>query len=150
MSLKKGDKVPQFKGKLEDDTDISAGELLGQKYALYFYPKDNTPTCTKQACNLRDNYSVLKKAGFEIYGVSPDSAGSHQKFIDKFNLPFSLIVDKSLEICKQFGVWGEKTNFGRTYMGVNRTTFVIDEKGIISAVIDKVKSAEHHEQLLAI
>jgi peroxiredoxin Q/BCP len=146
--LKSGMKVPSFKGRLQDEREISAKALKGQKYVLYFYPADDTPTCTKQACNLRDNYQKFKAAGYEIFGVSPDGAKSHIKFIKKYELPFSLIADEDKVMCEQFGVWGEKTNFGRTYMGVIRTTFVIDEHGVISEVIDAVKSGEHTQQIL--
>ncbi len=149
MSLKIGMKVPDFSGVLEDGSEISAQQLLGNKYVLYFYPGDDTPTCTKQSCNLRDNYSQFLEHELTIYGISPDSAKSHQKFIKKYDLPFSLIADEDKRMCKQFGVWGEKTNFGRTYMGVKRTTFVIDEKGKISQIIDKVKSGDHTNQLIS-
>lgn len=149
MELKESDKVPAFEGKIEDGSTVSAKSLLGKKYVLYFYPADDTPTCTKQSCNLRDNYSKLKAGGYEVYGISPDGEKSHTKFINKYELPFSLITDEEKVICNQFGVWGEKTNFGRTYMGVNRTTFVIDEKGKIEQIISKVKAAEHSDQILA-
>ena len=143
-----GKKTPNFKGVLEDGSEISSKALLGRKYVLYFYPADDTPTCTKQSCNLRDNYSLLQAAGYEVYGVSPDGLKSHVKFINKYDLPFSLIADEEKTICNLFGVWGEKTNFGRTYMGVKRTTFVIDDKGMIEQIIEKVKAGEHSNQVL--
>ena len=149
MSLEKGDKIPTFHGVIEDGSEISSSSLLGKKYVLYFYPADDTPTCTKQSCNLRDNHSQLKKAGYQVYGVSPDGIKSHLKFIAKYELPFSLISDEDKKICNAFGVWGEKKSFGRTYDGLRRTTFVVDEKGILEQVIRKVKAAEHTDQVLA-
>ena len=149
MEHKEGAKVPAFEGKLEDGSAISSKGLLGKKYVLYFYPADDTPTCTKQSCNLRDNHSRLKSSGYDVYGVSPDGEKSHVKFIAKYDLPFSLIADEDKVICNLFGVWAEKKNFGRTYMGVKRTTFVVNEKGIIHRIIDKVKAVEHSDQILA-
>lgn len=149
MKLTIGDKVPAFEGQIETGKTISNKSLKGQKYVLYFYPKDDTPTCTKQACNLRDHHEVLAAQGITVFGVSPDSIKSHLKFINKYDLTFSLIADEDQVICNAFGVWGEKKNFGRTYMGVNRTTFVIDEKGKIANIIQKVKATEHHEQILS-
>ncbi len=148
MKLKIGDIVPEFKSTLENDEIISSDMLAGSRYVLYFYPADDTPTCTTQACNLRDNYMAFSDQGIKVFGVSPDAAKSHRKFIAKYDLPFSLIVDEDKKICNSFGVWGEKTNFGRTYMGVIRTTFVIDEKGRIENIIDNVKAKDHHNQIL--
>jgi peroxiredoxin Q/BCP len=148
--LKVGDKVPEFKAKDEDGNEISLKNYWGKKIVLYFYPKDDTPTCTKQACNLRDNYKKLKKEGYEIFGVSTDNEKSHKKFIKKYDLPFKLIADPDKKLNELFGVWQEKTTFGKTYMGTVRTTFVINEKGIIEEIISKVVSAEHADQILHI
>lgn len=123
-------------------------DFLGKKVVLYFYPQDNTPTCTVEACNLRDNYEALQAKGYVVLGVSPDSEKKHTKFIEKFQLPFDLLADEDLKICKDYGVWAEKTTFGKTYMGVVRTTFIIDEKGMIAEIIDKVESKRHSEQIL--
>jgi peroxiredoxin Q/BCP len=146
--LKVGDKAPAFQAKDEDGKEISLKDYTGKKIVLYFYPKDDTPTCTKQACNLRDNYKKLKKEGYEILGVSTDQEKSHKKFIKKYNLPFKLIADPDRIINELYGVWQEKTTFGKTYMGTVRTTFIINEKGIITEIISKVVSAEHAEQIL--
>lgn len=143
-----GDKAPAFEAFLQNGETISSKSLLGKRYVLYFYPKDNTPGCTLQACNLRDHYRSLEKAGYEVYGVSPDSAKSHQKFIERFELPFSLIADTEKELCVLFGVWVEKSMYGRKYMGVKRSTFVINEKGIIENIIEEVKTSDHAAQLL--
>ncbi len=148
MKLKIGDPVPKFKGVVENGETISDEDLMGEKFILYFYPADDTPTCTKQACNLRDSYEELKDAKIRVFGVSPDSMKSHIKFINKYNLPFSLIADEDRQICNAFGVWGEKTNFGRTYMGVMRTTFLINESGHIEQIIQQVKAADHTNQIL--
>ena len=147
-TLKTGDAVPHFSTTDQNDTPVSQKDIIGQKTVIYFYPKDDTPTCTRQACNLRDNYEQLLNSGFKVYGVSPDKANKHQKFIAKYNLPFDLLVDEDLALANAFGVWGEKTTFGRTYMGIRRTTFVIDEKGVISEIIDQVKAKEHTVQIL--
>lgn len=148
MQLKVGDKAPAISSKDQNGQAISLKDYLGKKVVLYFYPQDNTPTCTTQACNLRDNYGAIKKAGFEILGVSVDNEKSHKKFIDKFQLPFSLIIDTDHNIVNDYGVWAEKMMFGKKYMGTLRTTFLIDEKGIITKIIDKVKSKEHTAQIL--
>jgi len=147
MELKVGDKAPAISSKDQNGNPISLKDYMGKKLVLYFYPQDNTPTCTTQACNLRDNYGAIKKAGFEILGVSVDNEKSHKKFIDKFQLPFSLIIDTDHKIVNDYGVWAEKTMFGKKYMGTLRTTFLIDEKGVITKIIDKVKSAGHTAQL---
>lgn len=148
MSLQTGDKAPSFSAKNQNGETISLDKLKGKKVVLYFYPKDNTPGCTAQACNLRDNYEKLISEGYVVLGVSPDSEASHQKFITKFDLPFDLLVDTEKELCEAYGVWQEKKNFGKTYMGVVRTTFVIDEEGNLEEIITKVKTKDHTDQLL--
>lgn len=147
--LKPGDKAPDFKGKDSQGNTISLADLKGSKIVLYFYPKDNTPGCTAQACNLRDNYDVLMKQGYKVIGVSADNEKSHVKFIEKFELPFPLIADTEKEILQAYGVWGPKKFMGRTYDGIHRTTFIIDEKGVISEVIEKVDTKNHAAQFLA-
>lgn len=149
MKLKAGDKAPDFEVKDQSGKTVKLSDFRGKKLVLYFYPQDNTPTCTLEACNLRDNYSALKAKGYEVLGVSPDSPKKHTNFIKKFSLPFSLLADQDNKIIESYGVWGEKTTFGKTYMGVYRTTFVIDENGKIERIIDDVKSKEHAEQILA-
>ncbi len=146
--LKEGDNAPDFTGVDQNGNPVSLSDFKGKKLILYFYPKDSTPGCTKEACNLRDNYELLKEKGFEILGVSPDSAKRHQNFINKYNLPFPLLVDEDLKTIKAYGVWGEKNFMGRKYMGVFRTTFVIDENGVIEKVITKVKVGDHAKQIL--
>ncbi len=143
--LKEGDKAPEF---LLEQFGLKKSDLEGKKIILYFYPKDNTPGCTAESCNLRDNYEDLKSKGFEVIGVSPDSEASHDKFKTKHDLPFTLIPDTEKEILSAYGVWGEKKMYGRTYMGVFRTTFIINEKGIIEKIYKKVKTKEHSEQIL--
>lgn len=145
--LKVGDKAPVFSGKDQNGNMISLQQFAGRKLALYFYPKDNTPGCTTEACNLRDNYSDLKKKGYEIVGVSADSEKSHQNFISKFSLPFPLISDEEKKIIKDYGVWGEKKMYGKAYEGILRKTFVISEKGVIEKIIEKVKINEHSKQI---
>src|SRR6476661_1046230 len=137
--LKEGDKAPAFKGTDQDGNLISMKNLKGKKVVLYFYPQDMTETCTVQACNIRDNYQLLQKQGITIIGVSPDSAASHKKFESKYKLPFPMIADTEHTLINSFGVWGEKQLFGRKYMGLIRTTFLIDEKGMIRKVISKPK-----------
>ena len=146
--LEAGTKVPSFKTIDQNENEVSDANLKGKKTVLYFYPKDDTPTCTTQACNLRDNYDALLKAGYQVYGVSPDKASKHQKFIAKYDLPFDLLVDEDHSLAEAFGVWGLKKMYGREYMGINRTTFVIDEEGTITEVIAKVKAKEHSTQIL--
>ena len=148
MSLQAGDKAPAFKGKDQDGNTISLNDFKGKKLVIYFYPKDDTPCCTAQACNLRDNYTALLKANYAVIGISTDDEKSHKKFIAKYQLPFPLIADTDKSINEQFGVWKEKSMFGKNYMGTVRTTFVINEKGIIEEVIDKVKTEEHTAQIL--
>jgi peroxiredoxin Q/BCP len=143
-----GSKAPAFTAINEKGETVSLSDYKGKKLVLYFYPQDNTPTCTVEACNLRDNYKAFQKEGYEILGVSPDSAKKHANFIEKHKLPFSLLADENLSVIKAYGVWGEKKTFGKIYDGVLRTTFVINEKGIIEKVIDKVQSKVHAEQIL--
>lgn len=146
--LKSGDKAPDFNGINQNGETVSLADYAGKKLVMYFYPKDLTPGCTNQACNLRDNYESLLAKGFEVLGVSADSEARHQKFIDKYELPFSLLADTEHEVIKSFGVWGPKKFMGKEYEGINRTTFVIDEEGTIEHVIDKVKTKNHTEQVL--
>lgn len=146
--LKEGDKAPGFTAKDQDGNTVSLSDFKGKNVILYFYPQDDTPTCTKEACNYRDNYQSLLSKGFAVIGVSFDTEKSHKKFIKKYNLPFPLIADTDKKIIEDYGVWGEKTTFGRTYMGTFRTTFVIDKKGIISHVIRKVESGKASQQVL--
>lgn len=147
-----GDLIPEYLGKDENGDDITRESLAGQKVILYFYPKDNTSGCTSQACSLRDGIDDLKAAGYRVIGVSKDSAKSHQKFIGDHQLPFSLIADTETTLNQAFGVWVEKSMYGRKYMGTQRTTFVIDETGKVQAVMTgkDIKTAEHAQQLLSI
>lgn len=147
-SLKEGDKAPNFTAKDQGGNPISLSDFKGKKVILYFYPQDNTPTCTKEACNFRDNYQSLLSKGFQVIGVSFDTEKSHQKFIKKFGLPFPLMADPDKKIIEAYGVWGEKTLFGRNYMGTLRTTFIIDEKGKIEHIINKVDSGNASQQVL--
>lgn len=150
MKIKTGDKAPDFSGLDQDGKNISLSDYKGKKLILYFYPKDNTPGCTVESCNLRDNYSELKKMGFEILGVSADNEKKHKNFISKFNLPFPLLADTEKKTILDYGVWGEKKFMGRVYDGIYRTTFIIDENGIVSHIIDKVKTKNHSEQIIEI
>ena len=149
MALEIGQKAPDFEAKDQDGNTIKLSDYKGKKVVLYFYPKDNTPGCTTQACNLRDNYDLLLKQGYQVIGVSSDSEKSHKKFIEKHELPFPLIADTEKEVHNLYGTWGEKNMYGRKYMGTFRTTFVIDEEGNISEIIKKVKTKEHTDQILA-
>lgn len=146
--MKVGDKVPEFKGLNEDGKEVSMTDFKGKKLIIFFYPKDDTPGCTAEACNLRDNYQTLKELGFEILGISADSGKKHGKFINKYKLPFSLIADTEKDIINSFNVWGEKKFMGRVFNGILRTTFVIDEEGIVQHIIDKVKTKTHSEQII--
>lgn len=146
--LKEGEKAPYFKGINQNGKEISLDDFRGKKLVLYFYPKDNTSGCTAEACNLNDNYSALTEKGYEVVGVSPDSASSHLKFIAKYNLAFNLIADTEKRILETYGVWAEKSMYGRKYMGVLRTTFVIDENGFIEKIVTQVNTKNHTEQLL--
>lgn len=150
MALNLGDKIPEILGKNQDGKEIKASDYAGRKLVLYFYPKDSTPGCTAEACSLRDNFSELRKAGYEILGVSVDDEKSHKRFIEKQQLPFPLIADTEKKLVAEFGVWGEKTLAGRKYMGTFRTTFLIDEKGIITKIIGpkEIQTKEHGKQLL--
>ena len=148
ISLNVGDKAPDFVALNEFGKSISLSEFLGKKVILYFYPKDMTPGCTAESCNLGENYSLLQENGFIVLGVSPDSSKSHQKFIDKYNLPFSLIADEDKVVIKAFGVWGPKKFMGKEYDGVHRTTFIIDEYGVIEKVFSKVNTKDHTNQIL--
>ncbi|MCG3165224.1 MAG: Peroxiredoxin Bcp [Bacteroidia bacterium] len=146
--LKAGDKAPKFSAKDQDGKGISLKDFAGKKLVLYFYPKDNTPGCTAEACNLRDNYNLLLKKGYAVIGVSANNEKDHKKFIKKFNLPFPLIADTEKEVCNAYGVWGKKKFMGREFMGIVRTTFIISEKGIIEEVIEKVDNENHTSQIL--
>lgn len=150
MRLKVGDKAPDFSGKDQNGKTIQRSDYNGKKIAIYFYPKDNTPGCTVQACNLRDNDAALTNAGIQIIGVSADSSASHTKFIEKFSLPFPLIADEDKTIIQEFGVWGPKKFMGKEYDGIHRTTFVIDENHTIVGIIEKPKTKEHAEEILAL
>ena len=147
-TLKPGSKAPAFTGLDQNDQTISLKDFDGRKLILFFYPKDNTPGCTAEACNLRDNYGLLRENGFEIVGISADSASSHQKFISKFELPFPLIADTEHKIIEAYGAWGEKSMYGKKYMGIVRTTAIVDEKGKIEHIIPKVNTADHAQQIL--
>ena len=146
--LAEGKKAPSFTGKDQDGKKVSLADFTGKKVVLYFYPQDNTPTCTVQACNLRDNFSDLQKEGIVVIGVSPDEEAKHKKFETKFELPFTLLADPELRIIEKYGVWGEKSMYGKNYMGLLRTTFLIDENGIIKKIFSKPKSKEHSEEIL--
>jgi peroxiredoxin Q/BCP len=149
VTLKQGDKAPAFSGKDQDGNKVSLADYKGKKLVLFFYPEDDTPTCTIEACNLRDNYGWLRKNGFEVIGVSPDSERSHKKFEKKFDLPFKLISDEDHKVLQKYGVWDQKKLFGHEYMGVLRTTFVIDEKGIIEKIFLRPKNKQHAEEIVA-
>lgn len=146
--LQEGQKAPTFTGVDQDGAKISLADFKGQKVVLFFYPQDDTPTCTIQACNLRDNYALLKQAGFKVIGISPDDEKSHIKFKEKFSLPFTLFADPQHKIINKYGVWGMKNLYGRDYMGLHRTTFVIDEKGIIKKIFLRPKNKAHAEEIL--
>lgn len=145
-----GDKAPDFAAHDQNGKPISLKQFKGKKVVLYFYPKDDTPGCTKEACSFRDGYNELKKAGYEVLGVSVDSVQKHKKFEEKYALPFTLVSDEAKEIVEAYGVWGKKKFMGREYMGTNRVTFVIDEKGKITSIIDKVEVSNAAEQILAL
>ena len=150
IQLKEGSKAPHFDGIDQNGKEVRLSDFAGKKVVLYFYPKDNTPGCTAEACNLRDNYDTFLKKGFAVIGVSPDNEKSHKNFAGKFSLPFSLIADTSKKILNDYGVWGEKKMYGKSYFGVIRTTFIIDEKGVIEKIITKVDTAGHTEQIFNI
>lgn len=148
MSLQVGDMAPDFTANDQNGNAVRLSDYRGKKVVLYFYPKDDTPGCTAQACSLRDNYSALQTAGYEVIGVSVDGEKAHQKFISKYELPFTLISDTDQKVVEAYGVWKEKSMYGRTYMGTVRTTFVIDEGGVIAEIIGKVDTKKHAEQIL--
>ena len=148
ITLKEGDKAPAFSSIDQNGNKVSLFDYKGKKVALYFYPEDDTPTCTIQACNMRDNYGWLKKNGSEVIGVSPDDAKKHKKFQKKFDLPFTLIADTSHAILEKYGVWDHKKLFGHEYMGVLRTTFVIDEKGVIRKIFLRPRNKAHAEEIV--
>jgi peroxiredoxin Q/BCP len=148
IQLAEGGKAPDFKTRDQNGNTVSLKDFRGQKVVLYFYPEDDTPTCTIEACNLRDHYGDLKKAGLVVLGVSPDDIKKHKKFEEKYNLPFTLLEDPGKKIIDRYGVWGEKNLYGRKYMGLHRTTFLIDEKGIIRKIFRKPRSKVHSEEIL--
>lgn len=148
VTLKAGDKAPDFTGKDQNGKMVSLSDFKGKRVVLYFYPKDMTPGCTAQACNLGENYSELQKRGFEVIGVSADDEKRHQKFIDKYSLPFTLLADTDLTVIKAYGVWGLKKFMGKEYDGIHRTTFVIGTDGKLEAVITKVNTKDHTAQIL--
>lgn len=148
MALRIGSKAPDFKTTDQDGNEISLNGLKGKKFVLYFYPKDMTPGCTAEACNLRDNYPALQKAGYEIFGISSDNEKSHQKFIAKEKLPFRLLADTNKLVHTKFGTWVEKSMYGRKYMGTARVTYVMDANGVIENIIDKVDTRNHAAQIL--
>ena len=148
--IKEGAKAPQFKGVDQHGNTVSIADFKGKKLVLYFYPKDDTPGCTAQACNLRDNYKALLKKGLQVLGVSVDSVKSHEKFIEKYDLPFSLIADEDKKIVDKYNLWGQKKFMGRTYMGTTRTTFLIDEAGMVRFIIEKPDTKDHTKEILAI
>jgi len=147
-SLQENSKAPNFKSTDQNGNSISLADFKGKRVVLYFYPEDDTPTCTIQACNLRDNYSLLKQHGFVVLGVSPDDEKKHKKFEHKYNLPFTLVADPEHKIIDKYGVWGEKQLYGRNYMGLHRTTFLIDEKGMIRKIFLRPKNKQHAEEIL--
>ena len=146
--VKEGNKAPDFTANDQNGNKVKLSDLRGQKVVLYFYPKDDTPGCTKQACSLRDSYDVFTEKGIKVLGVSIDDEKSHQKFISKYSLPFDLIADTDKKIVEKYGVWGEKSMYGKTYMGTLRKTFLIDEDGKIVKIFDKVKVSEHADEVL--
>lgn len=146
--LKEGDKAPDFTAKNQDGGEVKLSDFKGEKVVLYFYPKDDTPGCTKQACSLRDGFPKLKENNITVLGVSTDDEKSHRKFIEKYDLPFTLLADTDKEIVNKYGVYGEKNMYGRKYMGTNRTTFLIDEDGKIAKIMKKVKVSEHADEVL--
>ena len=148
MSLKIGNKAPDFESINQNGDKVKLSDFIGKKVVLYFYPRDNTPGCTAQACNLKDNYNTLQQNGYTILGISKDSPKSHQKFINKYDLPFDLIADEDQNIHMKYGTWIEKSMYGKNYMGTARWTFLIDEKGNIENIIQKVKTKEHTSQIL--
>ena len=147
-TLKVGDKAPDFTGRDQDGNPVSSSQFKGKKWIVFFYPKADTPGCTAEACNLRDNYEILKKEGYELLGVSADSEKRQKKFTEKYQFPFPLLADEEKKVIQAFGVWGPKKFMGREFEGIHRITFIIDENGTISKVIDKVKTKDHAAQIL--
>ena len=148
ITLKEGDKAPAFSGVDQDGNKIALKDFKGKKLVLYFYPEDDTPVCTVQACNLRDNFALLKQHGISVVGVSPNDMKQHKKFESKFSLPFTLLADEEKKTIDKYGVWGEKLMYGRKIMGIHRTTFLIDEKGIIRKIIFRPKNKAHAEEIV--
>jgi thioredoxin-dependent peroxiredoxin len=146
--LQAGMKAPAFTGKDQDGQKVALSDYKGKKLVLFFYPEDDTPACTAQACNLRDNYRMLQQQGYEVIGISPNDEGSHQKFKEKFSLPYTLVADPKHTIIEKYGVWGEKNLYGRKYMGLHRTTFLINEKGVIERIILRPRTKIHTEEIL--
>ena len=146
--LKIGDKMPDFEVVDQDGNTVSSKDLIGKKTVIYFYPKDNTSGCTAEACSLRDNYEALQAKGYNIVGVSKDSSASHRKFADKYELPFTLLADTSTQMLQTFGAWGEKKMYGKTVMGTIRKTFIFDENGVLTEIIEKVDTKNHADQIL--
>lgn len=148
--LKVGDKMPHFEVVNQNGEVVTSEQLLGRKTIIYFYPKDNTSGCTAEACSLRDNYAALTERGYNVVGVSKDSVASHRKFIDKYELPFTLLADTTTQMLQDFGAWGEKSMYGKKYMGVLRRTFIFDEQGMLTDIIEKVDTKNHAAQILAL
>lgn len=148
MKLEKGQKAPAFSATIENGTQKSLSDYKGKKLVLYFYPKDDTPGCTAESCDLRDNYQQFLSNGYEVLGVSPDTEAKHLKFIAKYELPFHLLADTDNKVAKDYGVWVEKSMYGRKYMGIARTTFIVNEEGTIDSVIEKVDTKAHSAQIL--
>ena len=146
--LQAGAKAPAFTAKDQNGNTVSLSDYKGRKVVLFFYPEDDTPVCTVQACNLRDNYTTLQKQGYEVIGISPNDEASHKKFEEKYRLPYTLLADPRHAIIEKYGVWGEKNMYGRRYMGLHRTTFLIDEKGVIERVILRPRTKIHTEEIL--
>ena len=146
--IQTGDKMPEFEVMDQDGNMVSSKDFIGKKTVIYFYPKDNTSGCTQQACNLRDNYEAMIAKGYNVVGVSKDSVKSHKNFAEKYNLPFTLLADTSTEVIQAFGAWGEKSLYGRKYMGTLRMTFIFDENGILTQIIEKVDTKNHAGQIL--
>jgi thioredoxin-dependent peroxiredoxin len=148
IQIKVGDKAPEFKGINQNGDVISLQNYIGKKVVIYFYPRDNTPGCTAEACDLRDNYSMLQSRGYEVIGISADDSISHKKFIDKYSLPFNLIADTDKSIIRSYGAWGKKNNYGKEYEGIIRMTFIVSEKGNIEDIITKVDTKKHTSQFV--
>ncbi len=150
MIIEVGQKVPTFELLDQDEKPVTDVSLQGKRYILFFYPKDDSPGCTKEACSIRDNYKKIQKEGFEVYGISPDKTSKHRKFIDKYEFQYDLLADPEKETIKKFGLWGPKKFMGKEITGVYRTTLFVDEEGLVTHIIDKVKTKEHGEQILSV